>query len=217
METFTLALSLFERPLPTPPDRERRQTRICTQPMTTRQLQAINAILFVAVVAGALFYLCSSDRRPPTSGELKTTSDTREPGGKLTGAQSATTGNMAPSERFLSDAEWERQNKMDAELQQQQSADAEQTMVRWPLAMLEPDAEMALEPLQMAVLERLRQTFKMAMTGTGKDPSSPEYREQWVAAQTAFDDQLQVLLGDEAFIKFNQMAAKVVSAPEHGR
>jgi len=177
--------------------------------MTTKTLYFVNGALALAVGAGLLAYLFSGEPATVTPNVSQSAVVMRQ---KVEGAAAPRISHdMEPSERVLSNAELERQSQNDAQLVGQSAA--EQVTVSLPLAALEPDAEMGLDATQLATVQALRQAFSDAMRDAG-DPSSAQYLEQWTAAQSQLDEYLQIYLGDEVFLKFNQRAVMARAAAE---
>lgn len=179
--------------------------------MNTKALYVINGALVLLASVGLLTYLLA-DR--PASVALDSSTPAAPVRQKEAGTRATTpmgSNGMEPSERLLSNAEVERQGWSEAQLGSQQAS--EEAVVSVPLAALDPDAEMGLDTAQLATIQALRQAFNDAMRDAG-ERSSPQYREQWVAAQAQLDEYLQIYLGDEVYNKFSQKAIMARAAVE---
>lgn len=170
--------------------------------MNQKHLYVINAALLVAVAGGAVFYLFPSRPKISAEADSKPALSSRTQDRRAGGSSMASAAVMAPSERELSNAELERQRRGEPETQSTQGVAVEHIPVTMPLAALEPDTEMNLDRGQLDTLQALRQAFADAMSQAG-DPSSPQYLEQWLVAQSQLDEQLQIFFGDEVYTQFN--------------
>jgi hypothetical protein len=83
-----------------------------------------------------------------------------------------------------------------------------------PLAFLDADTNFVqLDDRQQAIIARLRQGFADEVGGQSADPSSPEYAERWRKAQPEYDEMLQTLVGQEAFVELQREAARPGQSP----
>jgi hypothetical protein len=68
-----------------------------------------------------------------------------------------------------------------------------------------------------AVISQMRQNFINAIQDTGADPSSPEYRRRWIAAQRASDDRFSSMFGGDYFIQSQIQAAHAAAAAQQAK
>ncbi len=70
----------------------------------------------------------------------------------------------------------------------------------------------SLNPAATAIISQMRTDFASAMQDVTADPSSPVYRERWLSAQRASDEQFSSMFGGDYFIKTQLEAVRNAAA-----
>lgn len=110
-----------------------------------------------------------------------------------------------------------------------QSIPAATTFVRqavpvYPLAFRELDpAALGFGATQQAAISQVRQQFIQDLSGTSQNPDDPAYLAKWQSAQISADNTLRGLLGNQAYMAYQQQhyyswfQPKIVAAANTGR
>ena len=69
-----------------------------------------------------------------------------------------------------------------------------------------------LNPPTAAVISQMRQDFANSIQNAGTDPSSPVYRQRWLRAQRASDEEFSSMFGGDYFIKSQLEAVRNAAA-----